>query len=140
MRDFGTTKRSILQLTQRDNSPALFSKYPKFNLKIEKRAKEDIHRSLLRDEITIQQENKKKSYIASWVKPLASTINARSASVAPKLSTNINMGRRSSTNFSHAAESEEIADVENTVKTPIINRNSDFSINAQLRKASLKME
>ena len=50
------------------------------------------------------------------------------------------MGRRSSANFSPDAQSEEIADVENTVKTPIINRNSDFSINAQLRKASQKME
>ena len=52
----------------------------------------------------------------------------------------MNNERRKSSSYINNSGAEEVAEVENSVKTPIINSNSDFSINDQLLKASQKMD
>ena len=55
--DIGAAEKQLRSLTQRDNSPRLVSKYPKYNERMENRAMEEVHRALVRGEMSINKAN-----------------------------------------------------------------------------------
>ena len=44
IQDIGAAEKSLKHLTHRDQSPKIFSKYPKFNERLEDKAREEVHR------------------------------------------------------------------------------------------------